>query len=487
MRRTFAWLGAVASLLAACGSSGSGSVQDGGTGGRDAPIDDGGVGGDSGTSGDAPPGDGASSDGAGSCGSIASFVPDWVKNAAPTREIYVSPAGSDANDGSAATPFKTSAKAFSMIAPGVRINYKTGAYDCPPFASDVLATTANPIIVRAIDGPRTATFDCGGTGDFYFSHARAIVLDGLEISHTSGHGVQLDSGSGFATKDLSSDFVLMNSYVHDTQLAGIKVAQSLRIYVIANEFAHCGPGRQCTEFVASDMPVIVGNDASASDAFDEVKGGAHGGIIALNHVHDMNTGGGGILVGGDCTGEQYLVDPTVDFEAKDLYVWSNVITGADGFAFRIVGCHDCIVANNTYDSPAPAAILRIIHDAFASQGSMTCDVPLHNANVRIANNVFSWPKSSIDVIPTDDSPANIVFDHNLWFAAGDDVTKLYSDMPFVGEPTSLYNQDPKLVSPPMDVSLGPGSPAKSAGTPIAQVLGTIGDKCPASPPDMGAY
>src|SRR5439155_3066470 len=121
------------------------------------------------------------------------------------------------------------------------------------------------------------------------------------------HGIQLDSGSGFKgsndpTNDLSADFVLMHSHVHDTALAGIKVAQSQRIYVIANEFDHAGAGRQDVELVASDMPVVVGNDAHDSDAFDEVKGGAHGGIIARNHVHDMNANAQAILVGGDCTG-----------------------------------------------------------------------------------------------------------------------------------------------------------------------------------------
>lgn len=60
-------------------------------------------------------------------------------------------------------------------------------------------------------------------------------------------------------------------------------------------------------------------------------------------------------------------------------------TGADAFAFRIVGCHDCLVANNTYWSPAPKAILWILHDAFASQGGTGCDNPLHNSNVRITN------------------------------------------------------------------------------------------------------
>jgi hypothetical protein len=460
-------------LLVACGSSSSGGP-------------------------DATPGDSSANDvvqsteggdaAQNACGSVASFVPSWITGATFTKEIYVDPNGDDSNDGSAATPWKTTAKAFGALAPGVRINFKTGAYACPPYVQDLLATTATPVVIRAVDGPRTATFDCGGTGDFYFSHVRAIVLDGLEIGNTAGHGVQLDSGATFDPNSLSSDFALMNSYVHDTQLAGIKVAQSQRIYVIGNEFSKCAAGRQCAEFVASDMPVIVGNDAHDSDAFDEVKGGAHGGIIARNEIHDMNAGGGGILVGGDCTGQQFLVDTSADFEAENLVVWSNVITGTNGFAFRVVGCHDCTVANNTYWAPAPTAILRVLHDSFASTGGGgACDIPLHNANVRIANNVFAWQKTSIDVIPTDDDPKNVIFDHNAWFAAGDDVTKLYSDMPFTNEPTSQYNQDPKLAAPPADVSLTSGSPAKAAGIAISDVQGTFDGKCPATPPDIGAY
>ena len=331
------------SILGCGGSDGGGATDDAATEDSALPPNDGGRG-DAVADGvtadataDGPRPDGASDSMTAACGDVESYIPAWARDAKPTRELYVSPTGDDANDGSKEHPYKTTAKAFASAAPGVRLNFTTGSFACPPFTADLLASTSAPFVVRAVDGPRTAKFDCGGTGDFFFSHARGVVLDGLEISNTSGHGIQLDSGSGFATKDLSADFVLAHSHVHHTVLAGIKVAQSQRIYVVGNEFDHSGPGRQDVEFVGSDLPVVVGNDAHDSDAFDEVKGGAHGGLIALNRVHDMNPGAGGILVGGDCTGYAFLVDQTADFEAKDLRVWGNVITGADGFAFRIVG------------------------------------------------------------------------------------------------------------------------------------------------------
>jgi hypothetical protein len=75
----------------------------------------------------------------------------------------------------------------------------------------------------------------------------------------------------------------------------------------------------------------------------------------------------------------------------------------------------------------------------------------------------------------------------ILFCSGDDVTALYSDMPFKGEPTSQYNLDPKLASPPTDESLASGSPAIGAGVAIAGVEGTFDGKCPAVPPNIGAY
>ena len=470
----------------ACGGNAgrSGTAASGSTGSTDT-----GSTGSTGTGGHGVGGAGTGGAGAGAaCGDVASFIPAWAAKAVPSKEIYVSPSGDDnLNDGSKAKPFQTTAKAFSLLAPGVRLDFGAGTYACPPFVSGLAATTAAPAMVRSSDGPRAARFDCGGTADFFFSHVSGVVLDGLEIANTAGHGVQLDSGNPFDPTSLSADFVLMRSYVHDTALAGIKVAQSRRVYVIGNEFAHSGPGRQDVEFVATDAVAIVGNDAHDSDAFNEVKGGAHGGVIAHNHIHDMNPGGGGILVGGDCTGKQFLVDPTVDFEATGLEVWGNVITGADGFAFRVVGCHECLIANNTYWSPAPKAILRILHDSFASVGGSGCDVPLHNKNLVVENNVFAWPNASTYVIASDEDPANVKLAHNLWFVSGGDIAKYGSDLPFLGEPTSVYNVDPRLVSPPGDVSLAAGSPAKGAGVSLPGVPGRFDGTCWPGAPDLGAY
>src|SRR5207248_11769145 len=122
---------AIVATVFACGVVvGCGSSDDGG-----ANADSGSTSGDSSTSdsivGDAPhdasseassdaPKTDAPSDGGGACGSIDSFIPDWVKSAKPTKEIYVSPSGDDGNDGSKDHPYKTSGKAFGAKGPGER-------------------------------------------------------------------------------------------------------------------------------------------------------------------------------------------------------------------------------------------------------------------------------------------------------------------------------------------------------------------------------
>src|SRR5262249_22578948 len=158
----------VGAFVVGCGGSDGGDASGADSG---VPVDSSPTGGGGGA--DAPKTDAPGGATGGSTG--GAFVPDWAEGTA-TKGVYVSPTGDDGNDGSRDHPYKTTGKAWGSRGPGVRIDFPTGSFDCPPFTSDLLATTSAPFVVRAVDGPRTAKFDCGGTADFYFSHAKAIVL-----------------------------------------------------------------------------------------------------------------------------------------------------------------------------------------------------------------------------------------------------------------------------------------------------------------------
>ena len=412
------------------------------------------------------------------CGDVEAALPAWFRST-PENELYVSPSGNDANDGSKDKPLKTTAAAFAKMAPGVRLNFAEGTYGCGSL-SNFNGTASKPGWIRSSDGPRKAKLDCMNGPGVGFDKIHYVALEGFEIANVTGHGVQLSSGGSgpWDSSTISNDLVLYKLYIHNTTFASFKGSQSRGVYAIANEVAFANPMRQNFEFVAIDDVVVAGNDAHDSAAFDEFKGGAKNGKIFKNYVHDFNASAGiatGILVGGDCTGKAYLVNTGADAEATNLQVWGNVIVGGSHAAFRVVSCKDCVVANNTFVHPtgAPGALMRVLSSGFDC-GSGT-ETKTFNANVLVANNIFFTKTLPTYGIASNQTPATyMTFKNNLWFSATGDISAVGSDIAFKGEASSLY-VDPKL-----------GADNKPAsGSPVIGKAASVMGVCPIA--NIGAY
>jgi hypothetical protein len=485
-------------LLAGCGgddssgnttAGGGGSTASGGSGGAGGST--GGTGGGAGTSatGGTGGGSGGTAGGGGSsgCGTADDMLPAWFRDFQPTKEIWVSPSGNDSNDGSSASSaLRTTSAAFAKLAPGVRIDFMAGSYDCAnAYVGGFMGTEAAPAVVVSSDGAKKALFDCAGGGGFLIDSSHYLGFDGIEIGNTSGHGFQVSSGSPgpWDPNTITNDIVLAHSYVHDTGLASFKASQARALYVVGNELAYADTGRQNVEMVAVDDAIIAGNEAHHSGQFDEVKGGGKHGRIYRNFVHDS---AGGILVGGDCTGFQYLVDTTATYEASDLRVWDNVVVSSPSEAFRVVDCHDCTVSNNTFYAASPATFMRLITSGFANPGGNCGDVQLGSQNVHVENNVFAGNAPPTYAIASNDAPSALLLDHNAWSAATGDVSAVGSDVPFKAEASSLY-VDPMLVSPPPDLHPAASSPLIGAGTSEPWITGNAEGTCWTNGVDIGAY
>lgn len=474
------------------GGSGQGGTQ-GGSGGSGQAGGSGGSGqagaGGSGGSGQAGSGGSGGSGQAGAggapCGDPEAMLPAWV-GAAPASEVYLAPDGDDANDGaSAAKALRSTAAAFARLKPGVRLNVKAGTYDCAgAYLQGQPGTSAAPIVIRSVDGPRAAKFDCQQQGGFLFERVSFLAVDGIELSNVGqGHGLQLSSGSPFNLNDLSHDVVVAHSYIHHTNLASIKASQARVFHVIGSEFSHAPPTRQLLEFVAVDQVIIAGNDGHDAGLFNEIKGGSKDSVIYRNRVHDSTNG---ILVGGDSTGYQFLIDPSADYEARNLRVWDNLIVNVGSEAFRVVGCKDCVIANNTFYTNKPTnSALRYLSVGFGGPNGEENYKPANNDNVRVVNNVFASLTGFVYMIPSN-RPEGLTLDHNAWWVgAGGDVNAVGSDVPFKGEPASLYNVDPQLPGAPADLTPAAGSPLVGKGAVVDGVPGNALGAC-WNPPSIGA-
>ena len=424
------------------------------------------------------------------------MLPAWAHDYVPTTELYVSPTGNDANTGaSRATALKTTAAAIARLAPGVRLNFTAGTYGCAgAVISNFNGGTGAPGSIRSVDGPRAAKFDCTAPngspgGSFLLDFVHGFIFEGIELSNSAGHGIQVMSGGGptWNLATVSSDIVLHNSYIHHTGLAGMKSSQARRITAIGNELAYIPIARQTLEFVAVDEVTIAGNEAHHSGYFDEIKGGAHGPhVIFANYIHDSD---GGILVAGPGTGYQYLIHSDADFEAQDLKVWNNVIVNVPREAFYVWACHDCTIAHNSYYGAAPNASFRILPSDFTDTASGAVVRTNHSRNVTIVNNLFlSGSRFNDMVIGQVAETTGLVMSHNLWYATGLTTTAgVFSDLPFAGEPNSFYANDPKLAVPPMNMRPIAGSPVIDKGLALPFATANFDGVAWGTAPNIGAY
>lgn len=423
------------------------------------------------------------------------LVPGWARNYTPSAEVYISPTGNDANTGlSRTSPLKSTAAAIRKLGPGVRLNFTVGTYDCiGAYVVNFNGGTASPGSIRSVDGPRAAKFNCANPdgspgGSFLLDFVHGFIFEGIEVSNSSGHGIQVMSGGGptWDVNTVSSDILVHASYIHHTGLAGMKSSQARRISAIGNELAYIAITRQTLEFVAVDEVVLAGNEAHHSGYFDEIKGGAHGPhIIFANYIHDTD---GGILVGGPGTGYQFLVHNDADFEARDVKAWNNVIVNVPREAFYVWACHDCIVANNSYYGAAPNASFRVLPSDFTNASGALVRTN-HSQNLTVVNNLFLSGSGFNDmVIGLSTETTGLVLSHNLWFAQGLGTTSgVYSDLAFAGEPTSFYASNPLLLGAPGNLRPSATSPVIGRGMSLLFAPSNFEGTSWGGSPNIGAF
>jgi hypothetical protein len=417
-----------------------------------------------------------------SCGDPESLLPRWYTSFAPTRRVHVATDGDDARDGlTAATALRTPAAAFRIATPGTEIAFAPGMYRgmCPYF-EDLRGEESAPIVLRSSGGPRAAQFDCERAGGWMLVRPRYVAFDGLEIfgSPNDGHVLNMASGAAPVTT-LAEHVVVHRSYLHDAGRHAIKFSQAQNITLVGNEFANSRTRDLLISFVAVDDVIVAGNYGHDAGSFNQIKGGSRRSTWYRNRVERTEQG---ILVGGDCTGSQFLVHADANAEAQDVRVWDNVLTETSR-AFRFVSCHNCEVAHNTWYSSAPNQAMFMLNTGFDCGGPS--EVPLRNENITVRNNIFAATRPFVYVI-AGQMPAGLTMDHNLWWAGGDP-SATGTDVPFAGEASSLYGMDPGFAGAPMDLQLSAMSPARGRGVSVPWAVGNAAGACWSSPPNMGAF
>lgn len=123
---------------------------------------------------------------------VISLIPTVAKVAlASGASYYVSTTGNDANPGTSAAPFRTFAKAVSVLQPGDSVLVFGGTYSSSLTVASSGAAGL-PITIQAVAGQHPV-IDLGNTGaDLISVTGSYVVIGGFEVKNSSGNCVNLE-------------------------------------------------------------------------------------------------------------------------------------------------------------------------------------------------------------------------------------------------------------------------------------------------------
>ena len=397
---------------------------------------------------------------------------------------YVSPTGSDSNNGSSNSPFATIQKAASVVSPGDMVIVRDGTY------SNSAAIGENAALVQMTRGGTSSNWIT-----FVADHKWGAVLDGLvDLSNSNCSGI---------------------------------------------DPTNCGTGEGWTFYVTNTNCSNPSTDACyirlqgfeikrfRGDAFSNYGGGQYL-DLAQNHIHDMgrycantNTGRDGIYLSSpNVTVEQNLIhdigrlapgengcSPNINYQNHDhgIYVGARSnptsvasnVTIENNILYNIERGWGVQVYNGDGQVPDHLSVLNNTF-AFANpwrQGQIIFGVQTTNA--LIENNVFYKPLTAAVYFDPPFTNSSITLANNV-------VTETFVAMSYDGstvlhDPTSAagatYSNnkeatDPKLFCPSAyDFRLVSGSPAIDAGLTLSGVTNDFSGitRPQGAGYDMGAY
>lgn len=403
-------------------------------------------------------------------------------DAAFTRDLHVSPAGSDeTGTGAAERPFASIGAALQRATPGTRVLVAEGVYGPIGSHAGLQGTAQAPI---AVVGSGQVVVDGGGEAmGLHLSRPRHVSLEGFTVRNAWPHGISIDDGDVFDSP--ASHLVLRRLHFRDIGTGGnndcLKLSGVADFEVLDSEFEGCDRG-EAIDMVGAHRGTISRNYFHDMPGIAvQTKGGSADVLIHGNRFEDI--GQRGVNAGG-YTGRRYFRPQDAAHEAEDIRAVANVFLRTGDTALAFVGCERCLFAHNTIVEPH-RYVARILHEN-PNRAAGTNGAFLNNLIVLRAGELKRHP---VDAEPGA-RPETFTFASNLWYALdrrGYRGPRFGEGIP--PETGSIVQRDPLLADRRAgDYRLRPGSPAIGAGQPLSESGGVDFDgRQYADPPSVGAF
>lgn len=345
----------------------------------------------------------------------------------PFVEVYVSPTGNDANDGrTRQTPLRSLSTAWNRMTDtllansGYRINLMNGDHTCdlpncvPVLEQTIPTTRQHPIIIRAVDGPGSATV----VGGLTLRNASNVYLMDFSIRSIPGQEppsevlLGMFSGQNILLRNLRLIAPDPTQYPENDDVdASIGILNVTNIHL-----------EQCQLQGQSENGVVVVGSQHVELLKNDIRGTEEWGIMAFagtayfkaeaNIIRDC---GRGITLGAASI-PSLMTTPWIHYEIYDARVVNNLLHDITGVPLSVAGGYNVLIAWNTLyrvatDETKAAPLFQAVHGIRSCEGDSLCDdyrvlggwgpdstgdeeAPIPNRNVYLYNNVFHNPLPS---------------------------------------------------------------------------------------------
>ncbi len=327
------------------------------------------------------------------------------------------------------------AAALSTARPGDEIRLASGTYR-GGIRATLTGEKDRPIVLTSADPKNPAVIE--GRSGMQLARSRYVTVSHLHIRGAATNGMNIDDGGGDNPDQSAVGITVRNCRITDTgprgNTDGLKLSGLRDFRIIDCEIS--GWGGSAIDMVGCADGVIEGCVFTGKAGFDQsngvqMKGGSHD-IVVKNNRFD-NAGQRSLNIGGS-TGVQFFRPRDASYEAKDITVEHNHITGSDAAA-AFVGVDGAIFRHNTIRAPG-RWVFRILQESRDARF-----VPCRN--VKVERNVIEYSRQQVRTIVNiggDTQPETFTFNANWWWCTDGPTARPSLPTP---ETDGIYGRDPK--------------------------------------------
>jgi hypothetical protein len=248
----------------------------------------------------------------------------------------------------------------------------------------------------------------GGNNAIQLSDPEFLVIENIIFQGQTGNGVNIDDGGDYSSP--ANNIIIKKCIFHDINATGnndlLKMSGLDSFLIDSCIFSNGSAGGSGIDMVGCHHGIIQHCRFSdmGSNAI-QAKGGTRNIEIFANYFE--NCGQRSLNLGGS-TGLEFFRPLVANYEAAELYVYSNIIIGSVA-SIAYVGSVNVEVINNTIINPEKW-VIRILQETVDDQRFEKCGFNKFSNNLIYLGNL-----STETNVGPNTSPGSFTFTNNFWY------------------------------------------------------------------------